>query len=128
MVRSIVNGVTLETVHQAKVHDPTIVEGDHGLEQEVCATAGHMLVQMYVTDWMEAQREDSVLSAVLDWWEAQKKTDLKALLAQHAPSEEGWLTCKIGRTFKIHQKALYLCSMPLGENEDLLLFAVPKAH
>ena len=28
----------------------------------------------------------------------------------------------------IYQKALYLCSMPKGENEDLLLFIVPKVH
>ena len=28
----------------------------------------------------------------------------------------------------IHQGALYLCSMPKGETEDLLLFIVPKAH
>ena len=28
----------------------------------------------------------------------------------------------------IHRKALYLHSMPKGENEDLLLFIVPKAH
>ena len=28
----------------------------------------------------------------------------------------------------IYQKALYLCSMPKGENEDLLIFVVPKAH
>ena len=28
----------------------------------------------------------------------------------------------------IHQKALYLHSMPKGENEDLLLFIVPKVH
>ena len=26
------------------------------------------------------------------------------------------------------QDALYLCSMPKGDNEDLLLFMVPKAH
>ena len=28
----------------------------------------------------------------------------------------------------IHQKALYLCSMPKGKNEDLLLFIVLKVH
>ena len=28
----------------------------------------------------------------------------------------------------IHQEALYLCSMPKGENEDLLLFIVSKVH
>ena len=89
MVRSILDGVTLGAVHQAEVHDPTVVEGDHSLEQEVCVIAGHALVQMQVTDWTEAQKEDPVLSAVLDWLEAQKKTDLKALLAEHASSKEG---------------------------------------
>ena len=32
------------------------------------------------------------------------------------------------QNFSIHQGALYLCSMPKGETEDLLLFVVPKAH
>ena len=69
-VRSILNGTTLEPANWTEVHDPTIAEGDHDLEQEVHVTAGHKLVQMHVTDWAEAQREDSVLSAVLDWLEA----------------------------------------------------------
>ena len=76
-------------VHQAEVHDPAIVESDHHLEQEVHIATGCTLVQMHVTDCAEAQREDPVLSAVLDWLGAQKKTDLKALLADHASSEEG---------------------------------------
>ena len=80
-VRSILNGVTMGSVHQAEVHDPTIVEGDHCFEQEVCVAAGCALVQMHVTDWTEAQREDPMFSAVLDWLKAQKKTDLKALQA-----------------------------------------------
>ena len=42
-----------------------------------------------MTDWKEAQREDTVLSTALDWLEAQKKTDLKTLLGEHASSEEG---------------------------------------
>ena len=74
---------------QVEVHDPAIVESDHHLEQEVCVTTGHVLVQMHVMDWAEAQREDPVLSAVLDWLKAQKKTDLKTLLAEHASSKEG---------------------------------------
>ena len=32
------------------------------------------------------------------------------------------------QNFKIHQKALYLHSMPKGKNESLLLFVVPRAH
>ena len=89
MVRSILDGVALGTAHQAEVHDPNIVESDSHLEQEVCVTAGHALVQMHVTDWAEAQREDPVLSAVLDWLKAQKRTDLKALLEKHTSSKEG---------------------------------------
>ena len=35
-VRSILDRVALRSAHQAKVHSPTIVEGDHHFEQEVC--------------------------------------------------------------------------------------------
>ena len=45
MVRSILDGVTLGTVHWVEVHNPAVVEGDHGLEQEIHVTAGHTLVQ-----------------------------------------------------------------------------------
>ena len=69
-----------------------------------------------------------MLSTVLDWLNAQKKTDLKALLAEHASSKEGWLILQNWQDFTIHQGALYLCSTPKGETEDLLLFVVPKAH
>ena len=89
-VRSILDGITLGAACQAEVHDPAIAKGDHDLEQEVCVAAGCVSVQMHVTDWAEAQREDPVLSSTfLDWLEAQKKTDLKTLLREHASSEEG---------------------------------------
>ena len=127
-VRLILDGVTLGAAHWAEVHDPAIIEDDHELEQEVHVTAGCTLVQMHITDWAEAQREDPVLGAVLDWLEAQKKTDLKTLLGEHASSEEHQLILQNWQNFTIHQKALYLHSMLKGENEDLLLFIVPKAH
>ena len=127
-VRSILDGVAMGSVHQAKVHNPTIVEGDCHLKQEVHVTIGHVLVQMHVTDWTEAQREDPMLSTVLDWLKAQKKTDLMALLAENASSEEGQLILWNWQNFMIHQGALYLCSMPKGKTKDLLLFVVPKAH
>ena len=112
MVRSILDGVTLGPAPQAEVQDPAIVEGDCHLEQEVHVTTGHALVQMHVTDWAEAQEEDLTLSAVLNCLEAQKKTDLKALLAEHTSSEEGRLILWNWQNFMIHQRALYLHSMP----------------
>ena len=128
MVRSVINGVVLGAAHHAKVHDPTIVKGDLSLEKEVCVATGHVLVEIHVTNWAEAQREDTMLSAVLDWLKAQKKTDLKALLAEHASREESWLILWNWQNFMIHQGALYLHSMPKGETEDILLFIVPKTH
>ena len=57
-VKSILDGVTLGMAHQAEVHDPAMVEGNQCLEQEACVTAGCTLVEMHVTNWAEAQRED----------------------------------------------------------------------
>ena len=115
-------------VHWTKAHNPAILEGDQHVEQEMCVAAGCPLVEMHVTNWTKAQREEPMLSTVLDWLKAQKKTDLKVLLAEHASSEEGNLILCNWQNFAIHQGALYLCSMPKGETEDLLLFLVPKAH
>ena len=91
MVTSILNRVAMGLAYWAEVHDPTTAEGECCLEQEVCVTTGHMLVQMHVTDWTEAQNEDPMLSAVLDWLKAQKKTDLEAPLAEHTSGKEGQL-------------------------------------
>ena len=41
-------------VHQAKVHNPAMMESDQHLQQEVQVTAGHPLVEMHVTNWAEA--------------------------------------------------------------------------
>ena len=54
-VRSVLNGVALGAVHQAEIHNPAIVKGDHCLEQEVHVATGHTLVQMHVADWAKAK-------------------------------------------------------------------------
>ena len=127
-VKSILNGVALGMAHWAKVHDPAVVEGNQCLEQEVHVAADWALVEMHVTDWAEAQREDPMLSAVLDWLKAQKQTDLKVLLAKHTSCEKGKWILQNWQNFVIHQGTLYLLITPKGETEDLLIFMVPKAH
>ena len=127
-VKSILDGVALGMVHWAKVHDWALLEGDQHLEQEVCVTAGHPLMEMHVTNWAEAQGEDLMLSAMLDQLKAQKQTDMRTHLVEHASSKEGKLILWNWQNFAIHQGALYLHSTPKGETEDLLLFVVPKAH
>ena len=117
-VWSILDRVSLGVAHRAEGYDPTIVEGNHDIEKEVCVATGWVLVEMHLTDWAKTQREDPVLNAVLDWLEAWKKTDLKTLLGKHASSEEGWLVWRNCQNFMIHQKALYLCMTPKRESED----------
>ena len=81
---------------------------------------------MHVTDWAVAQKEDPELEAVLQWLGAKKKTDLRTHLGEHTSSEEGWIIRRNHQNFAVFQGTLYLCSMPKGENEDLLLFVVLK--
>ena len=80
---------------------------------------------MLVTDWAVAQKEDPELDAVLQWLGSRKKADLRTLLRECIMSKEGWM---VWRNFTSLQGTLYLHSIPKGENEDHLLFVVPKAH
>ena len=82
---------------------------------------------MHVTHWEAAQREDPELYAVVHWLEV-KKADLRTLLGKHTSCEEGRIVRRNCQNFTVLQDALYLCSMPKGENDDLLFFVVPKAH
>ena len=83
---------------------------------------------MHVTNWATAQKEDPELDVVLHWLESKKKIDLRTLLREYASSEEGQIVWRNCQNFTVLQNALYLCSMPKGENEDLLHFVVPKVH
>ena len=98
------------------------------MEKEVQVATGQVLVEMDVTNWAAAQKGEPKLDAVLQWFESKKKTDLRTLLGECITSEEGrkvWRNCQ---NFTTLQGTLYLHSTPKGENEDLLLFIVQKAH
>ena len=83
-MQSILDGVTLGATQRAEGDDPAMVEGDHEIEKKVCVATGQVLVEMHVTNWAAAQREDPELDAVLHCLEAKKKTDLRTLLWEHA--------------------------------------------
>ena len=83
---------------------------------------------MHVTDWAKAQKEDPELDAVLQWLSSKKKADLKTLLRECVRSEEGQMVWRNCQNFVSLQGTLYLRSIPKGEDEDLLLFMVPKAQ
>ena len=127
-VQSVLDGATLGATQRAEGEDPATVEGDWEREKEVQITAGPVLVEMHATDWAAALKEDTELDAVLHWLEAKKKTDLRTLLGEHASSEEGQIVWRNHQNFIVLQDALYLHFTPKGENENILLFVVLKAH
>ena len=85
-------------------------------------------MEMHVTNGAEAQKTDPELDAVLQWLGSKKKADLRMLLGECIMTEEGQMMWRNCQNFTSLQGTLYLCSTPKGENEDLLLFVVPKAH
>ena len=119
---------TLGASQRAEGEDPAMIEGNQEKEKEVRVAAGQVLVEMHVTDWAAAQKEDPELDSVLQWLEAKKRTDLRTLLGEQASSEEGWIIWRNLQNFTILPGALYLHSLPKGEYEDLLFFVVLKMH
>ena len=83
-MQSVLDGVTTGASQRAEGDDPAMDVGDHNIEKEVCVTAGQVLVEMHVTNWVAAQREDPEIGAVLHWLEV-KKIDLRTLLGSMLP-------------------------------------------
>ena len=88
-VQAILDGATIDASQRTEGEDPTVIKDDQEREKEVWVTAGWVLVEMHVTDWAAAQKEDPQLDAVLQWLEAKKKSDLRTILRDHVSSEEG---------------------------------------
>ena len=83
---------------------------------------------MHVTNWATAQKEDLELDVVLKWLGSRKKADLRTLLRECITSKEGRMVWRNHQNLISLKGTLYLRSTPKGEDEDLLLFVVPKVH
>ena len=128
VVQAILDGTTMGTSQRTERENPAIIKSDQQLEQEVWVATGQVLVEVHVTDWAAAQKEDPELDAILQWLGSRKKADLRTLLRECIMNEEGQMVWRNHQNFTNLQGTHYLCSTPKGENEDLLLFIVPKVH
>ena len=61
--------------------------------------AGQVLVEMHVTNWAVAQKEDPELDAVLQWLGSKKKADLGTLLGECITSKEGQIVWRNHQNF-----------------------------
>ena len=111
-VQAVLDGATVVTSQRAERENPAIIKGDQQLEKEVWVTAGQVLVEMHVTDWAAAQKEDPELNAVLQWLESRKKADLRTLLGECIMSEEGQMVWRNCQNLTFLQGTLYLCTPP----------------
>ena len=111
-MQAILDGATIGTSQRAEGEDPTVIKGDQQREKEVWVTTGWVLVEMHVTDWATAQKEDPKLDAVLQWLESKKKTDLRTLLMGSMlwVRRAGWY----GEIIKISlpSKVPFICAPP----------------
>ena len=88
-VQTVLDWATVGTSQRAEGENPAIIKSNQQLEQEVQVTAGQVLVEMHVTNWAAAQKEDPELDAFLQWLGSRKKADLRTLLRECIMSEEG---------------------------------------
>ena len=64
-VQAILDGSIIGASQRAEGEDIAVIKGDQEREKEVQVAAGQVLVEMHVTDWAAAQKEDPELDAVL---------------------------------------------------------------
>ena len=56
-------------------------------------------MEVHVTNWAAAQKEDSELDAVLQWLGSKKKADLRTLLGECIMSEKGQMVWRNHQNF-----------------------------
>ena len=98
-MQAVLDGATIGASQRVEGENPAVIESDQQRETEVQVATGQILVEMHVTDWVAAQKEDPELHAVLQWLESKKKTDLRTLLKEHASSEKGQMVWRNHQTF-----------------------------
>ena len=72
-VQAVLDGATVGASQRAEGENQAIIESDQQLEKEVWVTIGQVLVEMHVTNWAMAQKEDPELDAVLQWWGLRRR-------------------------------------------------------
>ena len=73
-VQAVLDRVAVGTPQWAEVENATVVENNQCLDQEIHVATRRVLVEMHVTDWAKAQKEDPELDAVLQWLGSKKES------------------------------------------------------
>ena len=85
------DGVSGGTTEKADAHDPAVAKADeeiYKLVQETLILDWTTCVDLHVTDWVTAQKEDPILKNVIKWISGQKVQDLRHLLGDDTDTKE----------------------------------------
>ena len=129
-VKSILNGVALGTVcTRLKSMTQPWWKVTNAWSKKYEVAAGHPLVEMHVTNWAEAQREDPMWSA-LCWtgWRHRSRQIWKCSWKNMPPAKKVNWSYGINRISQFTREPCTYAQCPKGKTEDLLLFVVPKVH
>ena len=111
-MQSILYGETLGTTHMAEGHNPSKVEGDHNVEKEGHVAAECIQVEMHMTDWSTAQKEDPVVNANGELVRGPEEDQSEDTPGRAWFSQQRELNGVDHQNFTTLQNALYLCSTP----------------
>ena len=101
IMKSILDGVTMEMTERADAQDLAVAEADeeiHKQVQETAILAQAACINLHVTDWVPTQLEDPILKTMIKWISGQKVQDIKHLLEDDTNTEEGKLFSKSRRS------------------------------
>ena len=78
-MKSILDGVTMETTERADGHDLVVAKADEEIHKKVqetviLAQAAH--IDLPVTDWVTTQQENPILKTVITWISGQKVQEI----------------------------------------------------
>ena len=132
-MKSILDGVTVETMERVDTHDPMVAEADEEIHKQVqetviLARATQACINLHVTDWLTAKKEDPILKTVIKWISNWRVQDLKHLLGDDGNTEEGKTILQEQKKLLLYQEAFYHCYTPTGKLEEVLQCVVPMVH
>ena len=122
-VKSILDGITMETAKRADAHDLAVAKADEEIHkpfQETVILAQAACIDLHVTDWVTTHQEDPTLKTVIEWISGWKLQDLKPQLGDNAKTEECKTILWEWKKLTLYQGALYHHHTPTSELEEVL--------
>ena len=116
-VRSILDGVPLGTVHQAKVHDPVVVEGDTEWNKRYVSPQAVHLYKYTLLIGPEPRERTQCWAQYWTVWRHRRRQIWRHFWQNTPPAKKDSWSYGNQQNFTIHQGTLYLCSMPKGDNQ-----------